>query len=209
MKLKFTTVIKLVLSKVIQYFEVRNRNYLTRLLNPVTQRKILPENKQVRTCGNLKQLQAMLQNYLHNCFHLVRFGLHNDLGIFGACPDKRLHLISLGWFKYCLQGFTAQAGGPKSLALQQYDKFCASIGKKLSRHGDCDLPRMNFPKGFSSGDKLIGHEVTWCLLVKLFALRTTRFRQILVPKAKVKKLMKTSKKFQMHHCKQHWAMTPT
>jgi hypothetical protein len=145
----------------------------------------------------------MSQNYLHNGFHRVRFGLHNDRGIFGACPGEMLHLISLGWFKYCLQGFAAQAGGPKSLALQQYDKLCASIGKKLSRHSDRDLPRMNFPKGFSSGANLMGHEVTGCLLVKLFALRTTRFRQIFAPKAKVKKLTKKSKKFQMLHCKQH------
>jgi hypothetical protein len=54
---------------------------------------------------------------------------------------------------------------------------------------------MNFPKGFSSGVNLVGHKVTGWLLVKLFALRTTRFRQIFAPKAKVKKLTKNSKKF--------------
>jgi hypothetical protein len=73
-------------------------------------------NKQKVCADILERLQAMSQNYLHNGFHRVRFGLHNNWGIFGACTGKILHLISPGWFKYCLQGYAAQAGGPKSLA---------------------------------------------------------------------------------------------
>ena len=37
---------------------------------------------------------------------------------------------------------------------------------------------MNFPKGFSSGTNLMGHEITGCLLVKLFALHITAFNNI-------------------------------
>jgi hypothetical protein len=133
----------------------------------------------------------MSQNYLSNGFNKVRFGLHNDRGIFGACPGKMLHLVSLGWFKYCLEAFSAQAGGPTSLALKKYDSLCASLGKRLSRHSDCDLPRMNFPKGFSSGANLMGHEITGCLLVKLFVLHTTKFRQMFPPKKKPKKKPET------------------
>ena len=146
-------------------------------------------NKLVRA-GNLKQLKGMSQNYLHNGFHLARFGLHNDRGIFGACPGEMLHLISLGWFKYCLEGFAAQAGGPNSVGLKQYDRLCALIGKRLSRQSDRDLPRMNFPKGFSSGANLMGHEITGCLLVKLFAFHTTMFRQIFASKKHLEKLTK-------------------
>jgi hypothetical protein len=137
--------------------------------------------------GNIQGLRAMSQNYLSNGFNKVRFSLHNDRGIFGACPGEMLHLVSLGWFKYCLEAFSAQAGGPTSLALKKYDSLCASLGKRLSRHSDRDLPRMNFPKGFSSGANLMGHEITGCLLVKLFALHTTKFRQIFPPKKKPKK----------------------
>ena len=43
---------------------------------------------------------------------------------------------------------------------------------------------MKFRKGFSSGANLMGHEITGCLLVKLFALHTTKFRQIFPPKKK-------------------------
>jgi hypothetical protein len=149
-------------------------------------------NKLVRS-GDLEGLKAMSQNYLVNGFDKVRFGLHNKRGIFGACPGEMLHLISLGWFKYCLEAFAAQAGGRDSLSLKYYDQLCASIGGRLSRHSDRDLPRMNFPKGFSSGTNLMGHEITGCLLVKLFAMHTTRFRQIFTPPPPPKNGAKKSK----------------
>jgi hypothetical protein len=53
------------------------------------------------------QLKFLSQNYLKNCFAEVQFGLHNWRAIFGACPGQMLHLISLGWFNYGLQAFSA------------------------------------------------------------------------------------------------------
>lgn len=127
--------------------------------------------------GKTEQLQLLSQNYLKNGFADVRFGLHNKRGIFGACPGEMLHLISLGWFKYCLQAFSAQAG-PTSSALKHYDMLCANLGVKLSRQSDRDIPRINFTKGFSTASNLMGHEMAGCLLVKLFAMHTTYFRGI-------------------------------
>ena len=86
-------------------------------------------------------------------------------------------MISLGWFKYCLQAFSAQAG-PKSQALKDYDALCAKLGNTLSRQIDHDVPQTNFSQGFSSGSNLMGHEMAGCLLVKLFALHTSCFRTI-------------------------------
>ena len=123
------------------------------------------------------ELKLLSQNYLKNGFAEVRFGLHNRRGIFGACPGEMLHLISLGWFKYCLEAFSAQAG-PKSVALKQYDMLCANLGIRLSRQSDRDIPRINFTKGFSTASNLMGHEMAGCLLVKLFAMHTTYFRGI-------------------------------
>ena len=122
----------------------------------------------------LDELKSLSQNYLKNGFLSVRFGQHNKRGIFGACPGEMLHLISLGWFKYCLDAFAAQVGR-NSVALQQYDKLCAVLGTRLARQSDRDVPRTNFPKGFSSGKSLMGHEIAGCLLVKLFAMHTTYF----------------------------------
>jgi hypothetical protein len=127
--------------------------------------------------GLTGDLQSMSQNYLKNGFEGVRFGMHNKRGIFGACPGEMLHLISLGWFKYCLLSFSAQAG-PKSQALKDYDALCSKLGCTLSRQSDRDVPRTNFSRGFSSGSNLMGHEMAGCLLVKLFAFHTTCFRSI-------------------------------
>jgi hypothetical protein len=88
-----------------------------------------------------------------------------------------LLLISLGWFRYLLEAFASQAGST-SIALQHYDWLCATLGRRLSRQSDRNLPRTNFPKGFSLGSNLMGHEIAGCLLVKLFALHTTSFRVI-------------------------------
>ena len=63
------------------------------------------------SAGNVDALHALSQNYINNGFNKVRFGQHNARGIFGACPGEILHLITLGWFKYCLESFSRQAGG--------------------------------------------------------------------------------------------------
>ena len=104
-------------------------------------------NKLARSSGNIHGLREMSQNYLSNGSNKVCFVLYNERGICGACQGKMLlHLVSLGWFKYCLEAFSAQAGGLTSLALKKYDSLCASLGKRLSRHSDCNLPQINFPK---------------------------------------------------------------
>jgi hypothetical protein len=90
---------------------------------------------------NLNALKNMSQNYLRNGFGLARFGSHNDREMFGACPGEMLHLVSLGWFKYCLEAFASQAGGKNLVAVKRYDSLCATrIGTQLSRHSDRDLP---------------------------------------------------------------------
>jgi hypothetical protein len=143
--------------------------------------------------GDVDSLRALSQNYIKNGLNKVRFGQHNARGIFGACPGEILHLITLGWFKYCLESFSRQAGakkGKKSGALERYDALCAEIGSAMVRRSDRDLPRTNFPNGFSTGANLMGHEIPGCLLVKLFALHTSRFRQIFTPPKEQKKAAK-------------------
>ncbi len=62
-----------------------------------------------------------------------------------------------------------------SNALKQYNVLCAKLGRSLLRQSDRDIPRTNFPEGFSSGSNLMGHEMPGYLLVTLFALHTTYF----------------------------------
>ena len=86
-------------------------------------------NKLVRNGRETIRLKLLSQSYLKNGFDDVRFGKHNHRGIFGACPGEMLHLISLGWFKYCLEAFAAQAG-KGSVALKKYDRLSAALGSR-------------------------------------------------------------------------------
>ena len=45
--------------------------------------------------GLTNELQLLSQTYLKNGFARVQFGLHNQGGIFGACPGDMLHLNTL------------------------------------------------------------------------------------------------------------------
>ena len=56
---------------------------------------------------NLTALKELSQSYLHSGFSKARFGSQNYRGIFGACPGEMLHLVLLGWFKYCLEAFSS------------------------------------------------------------------------------------------------------
>jgi hypothetical protein len=105
--------------------------------------------------AKINKLKMLLQNYLKNGFAEVGFGMRNWRGIFGACPGEMLHVISLGWFKYCLEAFSAQAG-LKLLVLKQYNMLGANLGIRLSRQSDRNIPRINFTKGFSSASNLMG-----------------------------------------------------
>ena len=129
----------------------------------------------------LANLHAMSQHYVLNAFRLVRFGCHNNRGIFGACPGEILHLIQLGWFKYAMQSFATQAG-PTSQAMSQFDDLCSVVGKLLQRQSYRNLPKTCLPKGFCAGNKLTGNENTGCLVVMLFALYTTGYREIFTAK---------------------------
>ena len=127
--------------------------------------------------------RAFSQSFLYrNGFDGVRFGYRPsakpDRGIFGATPGEILHLVLLGWFKYCMEAFVTQMGGPKSTYAALFDSLCAEIGERLQRQSDREVPRTNFPKGFSTVANLKGHEIVGCLVVMLFAIQTSRFKEI-------------------------------
>jgi len=129
------------------------------------------------SCENFDELQSQSQQYLHNAFDGVRFGLHNDRGIFGACPGELLHLILLGWFKTVIKTFFEKAQ-PTSVSVTKYNSLCVQISHDLKRQSDRDLPVTAFLNGFSSTARFKGHEIRGCLLVMLFSMCTTRYYEI-------------------------------
>ena len=60
----------------------------------------------------------------------------------------------------------------------------------MYRQSDRDLPRTNYPKGISMSANLTSHEIPGCLLVKLFALHATIFRDIFRKRRKILKAEK-------------------
>jgi hypothetical protein len=88
----------------------------------------------------MEQLKTMSQHYLQSGFWDIKFGSsHDKRGIFGACPGETLHLVLLGWFKYAIKAFVAQAGA-NSQSIRMYDTLCAEVGNCLGRQSDCDMP---------------------------------------------------------------------
>jgi hypothetical protein len=126
--------------------------------------------------GNLEGLKLKSQHYLLNAFDTVRFGQHDKRGIFGACPGEILHLVLIGWFKYVVESFFAQAG-KNSIAVQKYITLCHDIGLQLDRQSDRDVPRTSF-RDFSTASNIPGNEYAGCLFIMLISMHTSRYMEI-------------------------------
>jgi hypothetical protein len=133
-------------------------------------------NKLVRE-KKFPELRAMSQQYLNNAFDNVRLGMHNDRGIFGACPGEILHLILIGWFRNVIDSFFIQIS-KDSVPSKKYDTLLLDINKWLRRQSDRNVPSTSTKKGFSSTAKIPGHEYAGCLFVMLISFYTSRFREI-------------------------------
>ena len=140
------------------------------------QRKPRIINKLVRD-QDFVALKAMSQQYLKNAFDNVRFGLHNDRGIFGACPGEILHLVLIGWFRNVVDSFFIQIG-KDSVKAHLYDTLLHDINHCLGRQSDRDVPSTSTQKGFSSTANIPGHEYAGCLFVMLISFYSSRFREI-------------------------------
>jgi hypothetical protein len=135
-------------------------------------------------------LKANSQQYLINAFDSVRFGAHNNRGIFGACPGEILHLILLGWFKNVLDSFFKQIGKGSESA-RRYDNLLLDINRRVGRQSDRLVPKTTVTKGFTSGANIPGHEYAGCIFIMLISLYTSHFSEIF-------KSSKTSKRRKRH-----------
>jgi hypothetical protein len=126
-------------------------------------RSLLEQNK-------VQQLKALSQIGVKNAFHGLRFGLHNDRGIHGACPWELLHAILLGIFKYVRDCFFKQLG-ESSEAAHDINSLAQVIGACIHKQSDRNKPRTKFAKGILKG-KLMAKEYSGVLLVLAALLQT-------------------------------------
>ena len=127
--------------------------------------------------GNAQKLREMSQICAKNAFHGLRFGMHNDRGIHGACPWELLHAVLLGIFKY-VRGCLFEQLGPSSITAQEVNLLAQEVGNLLSRQSDRNKPRTKFAKGLAKG-KLMAKEYTGVLLVIAAVLQCEKGRELL------------------------------
>jgi hypothetical protein len=123
------------------------------------------------------ELKAISQKYIWNAWYEIRFGLHNNYGIHGACPLEILHWILLGMYKYSRGMFFDQAGDQSKLGVA-INQACSSLGSLFQRQSDKRFPRTKFKGGIRSG-YLQGHHFTGVILILACTIRTTRGRNIM------------------------------
>ena len=150
------------------YADDHHANYPLRLAEKI---KALVERNAVG------RLQMISQQNIKNCFDPVRFGLHNGMGIHGACPMELLHHILLGIYKYCRDQFFIQIGRTSKPA-KDINALAKIIGRLMARQSDRDLPKTNFAKGIFEG-KIMGKEFSGVLLVMAALLQIKMSKKIL------------------------------
>ena len=127
--------------------------------------------------SNTEKLREMSQICAKNAFHGLRFGMHNDRGIHGACPWELLHAVLLGIFKYVRDCLFEQLG-PTSATSQEVNSLAQEVGNLLARQSDRNKPRTKFAKGIAKG-KLMAKEYTGVLLVIAAVLQCEKGRELL------------------------------
>ena len=139
--------------------------------------KTQPRIQRMVDRGDLEALKAISQQYIHNAWYDVRFGLHDDMGVHGACPMEMLHQLLLGNFLAVRDCFFEQLG-PKSAAADEINSLAKSMGQVFKRQSDRKMPRTKFKNGIQDGIKN-ATEYTGVLLVIDACIMSSKGRDIL------------------------------
>ena len=123
---------------------------------------------------DVEGLRQLSQHCIKNAMYKLRFGLHNNHHIHGACPMDMLHAILLGIFRYVRDCFFEQVGATSSLA-DDINAYARQYGELISRQSDRDLPKTRFSAGIRRG-KLNAKDFPGILLCLAAALRCDKVR---------------------------------
>lgn len=121
--------------------------------------------------NDLAKLKSISQQDIFNVWYEFEFGLHNKLGIHGACPMELLHWVQLGIYKYAREALFGQFG-PYSQLSDSFNEFASQMGYLFQRQSDRAYPRTKFTKGVQKGT-LMAHEMTGLMLVLVATLRSS------------------------------------
>ena len=127
---------------------------------------------------DLWELKRLSQQDIYNVWYEFEFGLHNNLGIHGACPMELLHWIQLGIYKYIREAIFEQFG-PYSKLSKDINEIASQMGYLFQRQSDRAYPRTKFTKGLQKGT-LMAHEMTGLVLVLLATIRSSTGRRLIL-----------------------------
>jgi hypothetical protein len=144
--------------------------------------KTEPMMKKLFEKREVEKLRKMSQSCIPNAFHDLRFGLHNDRGVHGACPFELLHAVLLGIFKYARDCLFQQLG-ESSASAKEFNALAQEIGRHLQKQSDRNKPRTKFAKGILKG-KLMAKEYTGVMLVMAALLQTEEGKRMLTSATK-------------------------
>jgi hypothetical protein len=134
--------------------------------------------------GDTEGLQLISQQYIKNAFYKIRFGMHNEAGVHGACPLEMLHHVLLGIFKYVRDCWFEQIGKVESSKLAgRVNSLAQEFGSLLARQSDEDLPRTSLTEGAGAG-KIMAKEYTGVLLVMAAVMRSALGQELLQKKTR-------------------------
>ena len=139
--------------------------------------KNVPLIKGMTEADDVEGLRKLSQHCIKNSMYNIRFGLHNNHGIHGACPMDMLHALLLGMFRYIHDCFFEQIG-PNSKLSDELNAWARQYGDFISRQSDRNFPKTRFASGILRG-KLNAKDFPGILLCMAVTLWCGAVRQLL------------------------------
>ena len=111
-----------------------------------------------------EKLRGMSQNVMRNTFWRIRFGMHDNAGVHGACPFEMLHFMCLGWFCVARQQYFSQISEKKGG--EETNALSVLFGGFLKHQSDREMPRTQYSHGIATAKRRINaREYTGVLLL--------------------------------------------
>ena len=139
--------------------------------------KNVPLIKGMTEADDVEGLRKLPQHCIKNLMYNIRFRLHNNHGIHGACPMDMLHALLLGMFR-CIRDCFFEQIGPNSKLSDELNAWARQYGNFISWQSDRDFPKTRFASGILRG-KLNAKDFPGILLCMAITLRCGAVRRLL------------------------------
>ena len=106
----------------------------------------MPLIKGMTEADDVEGLRKLSQHCIKNSMYDIRFGLHNNHRIHGACPMDMLHTLLLDMFR-CIRDCFFEQIGPNSKLSDELNAWSRQYGDFISWQSDRNFPKTHFASG--------------------------------------------------------------